>query len=162
MTAEIITWKQEASQLLTERKYEKSADIYQQAIASEPDVISHYWYLGLMLLLQGKELEAQMTWMMPLADVEEENIQTYTQELTQILQVEAERQEKLEEFSLAWAIRQHIKEINNYDINNLLKIVQLSFKIGNFEEVQLEDLGIIELLKSQEFENLDSELLLRV
>lgn len=162
MHTETFTWQQQVDQHLIERKYEQTADIYQQAIASEPDVISHYWYLGLMLLLQGKELEAQMTWMMPLADVEEENIQTYTQELTQVLQVEAERQEKLEEFSLAWAIRQHIKEINNYDINNLLKVVQLSFKIGNFEEVQLEDLGIIELLKSQEFENLDLKLLLRV
>ncbi len=36
--------------------------LYEQAIAEEPDIKSHYWYLGLILLLQGKEVEAQTTW----------------------------------------------------------------------------------------------------
>ncbi|WP_414572785.1 O-linked N-acetylglucosamine transferase, SPINDLY family protein [Nostoc sp. CCY 9925] len=162
MKVEIYKCEQQAYQYFTERNYEQAANLYEQAIASEPNVISHYWYLGLILLLQEKEIEAQMTWMQPLADVEEENIQRYTQELTQVLQLEAERREKLEEFSLAWAIRQHIREINNYDINNLLNIVQLSFKIDNFEEIQLDKLGIIELLNYQDVVDLNSELLLQV
>ncbi|MBD2384164.1 O-linked N-acetylglucosamine transferase, SPINDLY family protein [Cylindrospermum sp. FACHB-282] len=148
-----------AQQHLIAGEYEQAAKLYEQAIASEPDIISHYWHLGLMLLLQEKELEAQMTWMLPLADLEEENIPTYTQELTQVLQLESERRENLEEFSLAWAIRQHIKEINNYDINNLLKILQLSFKIDNFEQIELGYLEIIDLLNSQNFVDLNLELL---
>ncbi|AFZ24967.1 putative O-linked N-acetylglucosamine transferase, SPINDLY family [Cylindrospermum stagnale PCC 7417] len=152
----------QAQQHLIAGQYEQAANLYEQAIASEPDVISHYWHLGLMLLLQEKEIEAQMTWMLPLADVEEENIPTYTQELTQVLQLEAERRENLEEYSLAWAIRQHIKEINNYDINNLLKLLHLSFKIDNFEEIQLEYIEIIELLNSQNFVALNLELLQQV
>jgi predicted O-linked N-acetylglucosamine transferase (SPINDLY family) len=162
MNVKISKFEQQAYQYLTEKNYEQAVYLYEQAISSEPNVISHYWYLGLILLLQDKEIEAQMTWMQPLADVDEENIQTYTQELTQVLQLEAERREKLEEFSLAWAIRQHIREINNYDINNLLNIVQLSFKIGNFEEIQLDKLGIIELLDYQNSVDLNSELLLQV
>ncbi|WP_414561721.1 MULTISPECIES: O-linked N-acetylglucosamine transferase, SPINDLY family protein [unclassified Anabaena] len=152
----------QAQQHLIAREYQQAAKLYEQAIASEPDVIFHYWYLGLILLLQEKEIEAQMTWMIPLADVEEENIPTYTQELTEVLQLEAERRENLEEFSLAWAIRQHIKEINNFDIDNLLKILQLSFKINNFEGCQLENLGIIELLNSPNFANLNLKLLQQV
>ncbi len=154
--------QQQAHHYLMLGKYEEAAKLYEQAIVSEPDVISHYWYLGLILLLQGKEIEAQMTWMLPLADVEEENILVYTQELTQVLQLEAERQETLEEFSLAWAIRQHIREINSSNINNLLKIVQLSFAINNLDSIQLEISGIIELLNYQEFEDLDLELLLQI
>ncbi|MGJ5633017.1 O-linked N-acetylglucosamine transferase, SPINDLY family protein [Nostoc sp. CALU 1950] len=152
----------QAQQHLIAGEYNQAAKLYEQAIASEPDVIPHYWYLGLMLLLQNKEIEAQITWMLPLADVEEENIPAYTQELTEVLQLEAERRENLEEFSLAWVIRQHIKEINSFDINNLLKIVQLSFKIDKFEGVEFEELEIIELLNSQNFVDLNLELLQQV
>ncbi|MBE9037326.1 O-linked N-acetylglucosamine transferase, SPINDLY family protein [aff. Roholtiella sp. LEGE 12411] len=158
----LTQWQQQAQQHLIADNYEQAVNLYEQAIESQPNVISYYWYLGLILLLQGKEIEAQMTWMLPLADVEEENIQTYTQQLIQILQLEAERRENLEEFSLAWVIRQHIRELNNYDINNLLIIVQLSFKTDNFQEREFEDLGIIELLNTQKNINLNLKLLLQV
>ncbi|MCG6133908.1 MAG: O-linked N-acetylglucosamine transferase, SPINDLY family protein [Nostoc sp. LLA-1] len=164
MKTEIIeyNWQQQAYEYLITEKYEQAADLYEQAIESEANVISHYWYLGLMLLLQGKEVEAQMTWMLPLADVEAENIEVYTQELTQVLQLEAERQEKLEEFSLAWMIRQHIREINNHNINNLLKIVNIAFKLNNYIGIEFTELGIIELLNAQKFIDLNLELLLQV
>ncbi|AFY69128.1 hypothetical protein Pse7367_0828 [Thalassoporum mexicanum PCC 7367] len=45
-------------------EYQQAAGIYEQAIATEPDHQTHYWHLGLMLLLMGQEAEAQMTWLM--------------------------------------------------------------------------------------------------
>ncbi|MDB9375253.1 O-linked N-acetylglucosamine transferase, SPINDLY family protein [Nodularia sphaerocarpa] len=152
----------QGQQHLIAGEYQQAAKLYEEAIASEPDVLSHYWYLGLMLLLQEKEVEAQMTWMLPLAEVEEENIPTYTQELAQVLELEAQRRETLAEFSLAWAIRQHLKEINNFDINNLLKILYLSFQIDSFEQIELEYSELIELLNSQNFVDLNLELLHQV
>ncbi|MBW4558384.1 MAG: O-linked N-acetylglucosamine transferase, SPINDLY family protein [Trichormus sp. ATA11-4-KO1] len=156
----VINWQQQAHQYLIAGQYEQAANLYEQAIEFESNIISHYWHLGLMILLQGKEVEAQMTWMIPLADIEAESIEPYTQELTQVLQLEAKRQENLEQFTLAWAIRQHIREINNYDVNNLLKIVYLTFKQNNYESIEFAELDIIELLNSQV--HVDLELLLQV
>ncbi|MBW4642599.1 MAG: O-linked N-acetylglucosamine transferase, SPINDLY family protein [Goleter apudmare HA4340-LM2] len=158
----VINWQRQAHQYLIIKEYEQAANLYEQAIESEPNMISHYWYLGLMLLLQGKEVEAQITWMLALEDVEAENIQSHTQELIQVLQIEAERQENLEDFSVAWVISQHIKELNCHDINNLLKIVYFSFKLNNHKATEFDELGIIDLLNSQKFIDINLQLLLQV
>ena len=118
-------WQQQASEHLIQADYNKAANLYEQAITAEPDVQSHYWHLGLMLLLQGQEAEAQMTWLLPIAEGEPEQVEMWTAELLQVLQAEAERQEKLADNQVAWAIRQHMRELAPTDIDNLLHIIQL-------------------------------------
>ncbi|NES23538.1 MAG: tetratricopeptide repeat protein, partial [Symploca sp. SIO3E6] len=85
-------WQEQATQYLLQGDYSKAADIYKQAIAVEPEVKSHYWHLGLMLLLQGRETEAQMTWLSVMMEGESEEIEQWTTELVEVLQQEAERQ----------------------------------------------------------------------
>ena len=162
MITNITNFQAEGYQHLIAGEYAQAAYIYEQAIAAEPEVISTYWHLGLILLLQGQEAEAQMTWMLAIAEIEEEKIQLHTTELIKILEVEAERREHLEEFSISWLIRQHIREINPSDINNLLEIIQLSIKLENFDGAQLNESGIIKLLKSRKILDLNSELLKQV
>jgi predicted O-linked N-acetylglucosamine transferase (SPINDLY family) len=161
MITEIKNIQQQAYQYLITSEYNQATNLYEQAISANPDIKSNYWYMGLSLLLQGQEAEAQMTWMLPMTEVEE-NVLIYTQELIAILESEAERQEHLEEFDLAWVIRQHIREIQPENIYNLLKIISASIKLNAFEGQQLYDLQIIDLLKSQEFVNLNLELLFTV
>ncbi len=160
MIANLINWQQQAHEYLIQEKYTQAISLYEEAIAAEPNVKSYYWHLGLLLLLQGQETEAQMTWMLPLTEVEPEEIEFYTNELIQVLQTEAERRETKEEYSTAWAIRQHIREINPEDINNLLKLIQLSIKQESLEDTTLNDWAIIELLKQEN--NLDLGLLQQV
>ncbi|TWH40109.1 O-linked N-acetylglucosamine transferase, SPINDLY family protein [Dulcicalothrix desertica] len=148
MVTDLINWKTQAEQYLSEGNYTSAAYLYEQAIIAEPYVTPYYWYLGLILLLQGQETEAQMTWMLPMAEVDEEEIGKLTNELLQVLEAEAIQREKLEEFSLAWVIRQHIREINPTDINNLIKIITLSIKINNFQGDNLIELCLIEYLNT--------------
>ncbi|MEO1378387.1 MAG: O-linked N-acetylglucosamine transferase, SPINDLY family protein, partial [Cyanobacteria bacterium J06635_10] len=140
MIADLVDWHYQAHQYIIQEKYQMAVNLYSEAIAAEPNIKSHYWHLGLILLLQGQEAEAQMTWMLPLTEVEPEEIEFYTNQLIQVLQTEAERRETKEDYSLAWVIRQHIREINPANINNLLKLIQLYIKQENLEDTTLDDL----------------------
>ncbi|MEH1829307.1 MAG: tetratricopeptide repeat protein [Nostoc sp.] len=162
MITDIYNWQNQAKQYLIQERYSQAAHLYEQAIAIEPNTISYYWHLGLLLLLQGQEAEAQMTWMLPMTEADEEQLTIWTNELFQVLQIEAERREALTEYSLAWLIRQHIREINPSYINNLLQIILLSLKLEKFEEIDnLKEWGLIESLKLKQNE-INTELLIQV
>ncbi|MFB2935479.1 O-linked N-acetylglucosamine transferase, SPINDLY family protein [Aerosakkonemataceae cyanobacterium BLCC-F154] len=162
MTLPATSWQQQAEQYLLAGDYVQAANLYEQAIANEPENLSHYWYLGLMLLLQEKEAEAQMTWLCGMESGEEENFPQFTAELTQVLQTEAERREALADDRTAWLIRQYIREVNSLDINNLLRLILLGIKLGSFTGEELNDLDVIEVLRSPETTNVDFSLLMEV
>jgi len=157
-----VDWQQQAHQYLVLGDYSKAANLYEEAITAEPEIRSYYWYLGLMLLLQGQELEAQTTWLFAMAEGEPEEVELWTAELMEVLQKEATRQQELESYSVAWLLRQHIREISPTDVNNLLHLVELALKLEDFSDEQLASLGVIELLKSGQLPGLDSVLLLKV
>ncbi len=144
---------------LTEKEYTRIADIYEQLIEENPEEISYYWYLGLMLLLQGKENEAQATWFLPMTVVDMSEIEILNNELITVLKQEVERQEKLEDYQLAWIIRQHIKELDPTDVNNQLCIILLSIKLENYHPEYIAESEIIVLLETEN-NQVDSGLLL--
>ncbi|MGB3639955.1 MAG: O-linked N-acetylglucosamine transferase, SPINDLY family protein [Rivularia sp. (in: cyanobacteria)] len=126
-------------QYLAKEDYNQAIKLLEKAIEAEPSIVINYWYLGLILLLQGEEVEAQMTWMLPLSEAEPEQLELAITELIEILQVEAERREDIKDYQTAWLIRQHIREINPEYLNNLLDIIKLSvfLDISNIEELPL-------------------------
>ncbi|MBD2499161.1 O-linked N-acetylglucosamine transferase, SPINDLY family protein [Anabaena azotica] len=142
--------------------YIQAASLYEEAIAIEPDVKSYYWSLGLILLLQGQEVEAQTTWFMAMMDGEPEQVDAWNQELVTILNTEAERQEEREEYSVAAKIRCNIKEIAPQDIHNLLHLVLLSIKLGNYTGNELEELKVIDILKGESGLEVRLDLLMQV
>ncbi|MEQ9369514.1 MAG: O-linked N-acetylglucosamine transferase, SPINDLY family protein [Coleofasciculus chthonoplastes F3-SA18-01] len=158
----LANWQQQAEQSLIKGDYSKAARLYEQLIEAEPNIKSHYWNLGLVLLLQGQEAEAQITWLLALGEGEPEQIDLWTIELIQVLQTEAERREELADYSVAWAIRQHIREISPNDINNLLQIIQLSIQLETFTGADLTSLGVIQLLQSEQGVDVKPDLLLQV
>ncbi len=163
MITDQIKWQHQAHQCLIQEKYNQAINLYEEAITAEPDVRSYYWHLGLLLLLQGQEAEAQMTWMLPLTkEAEPEEIEFYTNELIDVLQTEAERREKLAQHETVWLIRQHIREIQPSDIDNLLKLVLLSINLKNFEGTELQEWGVIEILQTEQSVDLNVELLQEV
>lgn len=156
------TIQQQPCQNLIERDYIGAANIYEQAIEAEPNNRFNYWYLGLALLLDGQEIEAQATWLMGLTGGDSEQVELWTKDLIQVLQTEAERREKFGDYLMTWIIRQHLREISPTDINNLLHLINLSILIGSYTEVDLDYLGVIKLLKSDQSSEVDSGLLLLV
>ncbi|WP_375512328.1 O-linked N-acetylglucosamine transferase, SPINDLY family protein [uncultured Nostoc sp.] len=152
--------EQQAQEYFIKGNYTQAASCYEQVIETEPEVKSHYWNLGLMLLLQGQEAEAQMTWLLAMEEREAEQVEQWTVELINVLQTEAERRETLADYSVAWAIRQHIREISPIYVNNLLYLIELSIKLKTFTGDELTSLEVIELIQPEAI--IDIELLLQV
>jgi predicted O-linked N-acetylglucosamine transferase (SPINDLY family) len=152
--------QQQGQQYFIKGNYSQAANYYEQAIETEPDIKSHFWNLGLMLLLQGQETEAQMTWLLGIGEGEAQQVEQWTVELIQVLQTEAERRERLVDYTVAWAIRQHIREINPTNVNNLLYLIELAIKQEMLIDEELTSLGVIELIQSES--TVDIQLLLQV
>lgn len=132
-----------AYQALYQGNYQQAAGLYEQAIAAEPTIHSHYWYLGVALLLQGQELEAQTTWLLAMEEAESEEVEALTQDLVSILQTEAERFSQQADPASAWLIRQHLRELVPGDLANLLALVQLSIQQETYTGDELEEWGVI-------------------
>ncbi|MEO1432870.1 MAG: O-linked N-acetylglucosamine transferase, SPINDLY family protein [Cyanobacteria bacterium J06633_8] len=154
-------WQQQASQCVIQGDYYKAANFYEQAIEVEPDIKSHYWYLGLILLLQGKEVEAQTTWALVMMEGEPEQIELWCDELIKVLEAEAQKRAAQEDNSTAYLIRQHIREIQPAEINNLLYLIKIAIKLETFTGDDLVDWEVIELLNSQKLETVDINLLMQ-
>ncbi|MHC0061518.1 O-linked N-acetylglucosamine transferase, SPINDLY family protein [Nostoc sp. UIC 10890] len=163
MIIDTYNWQKQAEEYFIKGNYLQAEKLYLQAIDIEPNTISYYWYLGLILLLQGQETEAQMNWMLPMVEADEEQLEVWTNELFQFLQTEAERRENLTEYSTAWLIRQHMREINPIDTNNLLYIILNSINLENIEVIEeLCNGELIKSLKQKERTDIKSELLIQV
>ena len=157
-----MNWQIQVNQYLIQENYDQAIKLLEQGIETEPLKVTNYWYQGLILLLQGKEVEAQMTWMLPLSEGEPEQIEIWVTELTQVLQLEAERREDIEDYQKAWLIRQHIREINSEYLINLLYIIQLStyLDIYNCEEIPL--LEASQLINQISNLNIEDDILLQI
>lgn len=137
------------AQCWTSRAYQKAEHLHRQAIETYPDEQSNYWYLGLALLLQGREEEAQMTWMMPLLDADALQADAWTIELLEVLDREASGYAK-EYPEDAWLIRHHIREIAPEQINNNLLLMSLAITLDRFRSQELDDWNIVQTLESSE------------
>jgi predicted O-linked N-acetylglucosamine transferase (SPINDLY family) len=155
-------WQQEAHKHLLEGNYAQVLQYYEQAIQNEPGVVSNYWYLGLAYLLQQQEELAQATWFFTMAQGSDSEIIQWTQQLTKILEVEAQRQASIHDLQNSWLIRQHLREINPKEINNLLQLVLASFDKESFSLDLLEEYKIIDIINDISSDRVDSELLLKV
>ncbi|MCF4969590.1 O-linked N-acetylglucosamine transferase, SPINDLY family protein [Nostoc sp. CMAA1605] len=149
-----------AEKYIVSGNYIQAASIYEEAITVEPDIKSNYWYLGLTLLLQGQEVEAQTTWLMAMMEGEEEQIEAWNTELIDILETEATRRESLEEYSIAAKIRQNIKEISPQNLNNLLHLIQLLIKLESYTNDELQELGVIKIIQAESRVEIKLELLI--
>ena len=161
----VAGWQQQVEEYIFSENYYQAAKIYEEAIFQEPNINSYYWHLGLIFILQGQETEAQTTWLIGMADGEPEDIEKWTKELIEVLETEAERRRlqgtREQDYCIAWAIRQHIREINPEGVNNLLHLIGLSTLLKTYKGEILNELHILELLNWEVVE-VDKELLIQV
>jgi len=148
--------------LLLEGHYDQGISFYEQAIETEPDVMTNYWYLGLAHLLHGEEEAAEAIWLLTMSQGTAENVEQWGRELGQILDAEAQRQADLNNIQTAWLIRQHLREIAPTEVNNLLHLLLLSFTLGSFTLELLKDWQVVELVEQSLPEAVNPEVLLQV
>ena len=127
-----------ARKALWQGDYQKAQVEFEQKIERNPNEISNYWYLGLCFLLQGQEIEAQTIWFSILMEAESQQMEAWTRDLISILASEADRQEtKFNNFDLAYMIRQHLREIDPQNCENLFALLRLSLFASNTEDISM-------------------------
>ncbi len=143
--------RQQAEFSFTTGNYEQALLLYEQLAEMEPVEMNHRWRIGLALLLQGQEEEAQLAWTLAMAEGDEEQVEQWALDLLAILQTEAENQESQTNLPQAWLIRRHIREFFPDDMENLLRTVQLSLELEQFDPEDLLQSGLIEQLQERSF-----------
>lgn len=154
-------YQEKALNYFVKGDYSQAKSLYEELIELEPDIKSHYWYLGLALLLQDQEVDAQATWMLAMMGGEPEEVDLWNDELVKILDNEAQRQVGLTNYSTAYLLRQYIREFLPVEINNLLKLIQLAIKLELFSGEYLSELELINILQKYNPEDIDINLLIQ-
>lgn len=119
----------QAQELFRKGEYSRSEMLYEELIENNPSVLELYWRFGLVRLLQGREEEAQLTWMMVMSEGEVEEVEQWSRELFHLLQEEANWHQQNEQLKASYLIRQHSREINPRDLTNLLQLIQLAIAL---------------------------------
>ena len=154
-----MSWHNEVKTALENNQYDIVSQFYEELIERETLEISYYWYLGLSYLLQGREEEAQTTWLFVFTQGDEQETESWLLELSNILAAEANRQLELENLEITWLIRKHLQEINPSYLDNLLHLTLVEIKLNRFHPQQLQEWQILELITQG---SVNSQLLERV
>ena len=154
-----MSWQNEVKTALENNQYDIVSQFYEELIERETTEISYYWYLGLSYLLQGREEEAQTTWLFVFTQGDEQETESWLLELSNILTTEANRQIELENLEISWLIRKHLQEINPSYLDNLLHLTLIEIKLNRFHPQQLQEWQILELITQG---SVNSQLLERV
>ncbi|KGF73733.1 hypothetical protein DO97_13080 [Neosynechococcus sphagnicola sy1] len=92
--------------------YPRAIAELEQRLEQQPGVRTHYWWLGVALLLQGQELEAQATWLAAITDGNPEEIDTGALELGAVLLSVAQQQQQSEQWGTATLLYQQLLEFD--------------------------------------------------
>lgn len=153
-------WHEQAQALIQEEKYEQASQLYEQAIEAEPKQVSYYWHLGITYLLQGKEEDAQATWLWGLFEISgDTDSNQRTEELGIALEQAAQQQVNQENWANSELLRRHLRELDPENINNLLQLLKLSLERGTFQKEDLEEWQVASILSKTTQVQIDLPLL---
>ncbi|WP_205369935.1 O-linked N-acetylglucosamine transferase, SPINDLY family protein [Thermoleptolyngbya sp. PKUAC-SCTB121] len=141
---------QEAIALVRAERYDAAAVALEQLIEENAAIPSAVWHLGLVRLLQKQEEEAQLLWTMMMSEAAPDQLEPWTTELSNLLHTEALRQQRKGQAQAAWLIRRHLREVNPADWQNALHLVELELELKQFQANSLEELGLIEWLRTEQ------------
>jgi predicted O-linked N-acetylglucosamine transferase (SPINDLY family) len=150
---------QQAYQFYQNGDFSQAQLLYEKAIENNPENTTNYWYLGLIKILLGDELEAQSTWFSVLMEGEEDQSILWVNELVEILEKEIDNRINLGDAQTVWVLRQHLREIKPDNLNNLLHLVTSTLEIELFTEAEDLIKSLIEQWPSLEILERDFELI---
>jgi tetratricopeptide (TPR) repeat protein len=149
--------QQSAYTCLLSGDFDRAVNLYEEAITLEPQITSNYAYLGLAMLLQGRESEAQMVWFNAIDDVEE--FDDWLEELEKILNTEAERYTNQLDTYTAWLLRQHLAEISPQNLYNLIELARLCSEKPLLDPDETNLCRLLEVLEDYSYELSEIEVL---
>jgi predicted O-linked N-acetylglucosamine transferase (SPINDLY family) len=138
------------------------SEFYESAIAVDETIVSNYWYLGVSYLLEGREDDAQAAWYVPLAEVDEQEVDIYTNQLLAVLERVAIDRSEVLDLETAWLIRQHLWTIAPDRLENILELVSLERELGKLTSASLIDRQVRELLEIATIGSIEEDLLERL
>ncbi|NJK99812.1 MAG: O-linked N-acetylglucosamine transferase, SPINDLY family protein [Spirulinaceae cyanobacterium RM2_2_10] len=130
-------WQNIAHDYYLKGNYARAIELYEKALVEQPEQQSHYWFLGLLLLLQGQVAEAQTTWFMAVVNQTSEQVEELNRDLAQLLEQEAVQQEQLENNTQAYLIRQQLYELYPNRGANILHCLKLALELKCYDSNQL-------------------------
>lgn len=131
---DITQLQEQANQFLMQGQYGDAVMLYQQCLDANPQ-LANYWYLGLSLLLQGEESEAQATWLSALMEKAPEEVDHCLAELLELLKTEAGRQLHLGNGILAERIYWQLVELDSEQSAEIFYNLGITIALrGNFGE----------------------------
>lgn len=151
------------TEYFAKQDYEGAVALCRQNIQAQPQVIVNYWYLGVALLLQGKQTEAEHCWNAVFSQGTPPQVQQWRQQLYQLLAAIATQRESVKDWQSALVLRDRLSAIAPNDINNHLARLQLYLHLGLIDSTLTERLiTTAELLLSSNYSNLNQPLLIEV
>jgi predicted O-linked N-acetylglucosamine transferase (SPINDLY family) len=144
MTSPAADLRSHADRCLAEANYAEAAIAYEQAIALEPEELSHYWQLGLALFLQGELEEAQLAWMTPLLEAEPDQSEARSQSLLDFLLTQAQAFNHAGQYEDAVQLGQICLELAPEDTKVLLLVANWMQHTGDTDWL-LESIPLAEL-----------------
>ena len=128
--------QQRAADCLAYDQYNEAITLYKQCIKANPTIGYNYWYLGLALLLQNKDLEAKNIWISGLTKINPDNFETGRMELIKILELEAllrlQRGNSQQAEKIYWQVLEYAPNNIKADACNSLGIIFT--KQGQYEQ----------------------------
>lgn len=135
-------------QLFAEQKYTEIADLCRQAIATDPNYLDSYWYLGIQQVLAGDESQAQAIWWEGLtvsgfAD-------SASSQLEQIMAQQAQQELQADRVENAWLIRYHLQDLSPDNMENLLQMLTLGVRLQVYDCDRYEQLNVVAQLQAHQ------------
>ena len=129
-----IELQQSASDCLAQNKYAEAISLYQQCIETDSTVIDNYWYYGLALFLEDQELEAQMVWQSVMVQGSSEEINTWIDELVEILETEALRLRNIDNLLQAERLYWQILQLNKKHTASYQNLATVLIEQGKIDD----------------------------
>lgn len=131
---EIDKLLKQASCELERGEYQTACALYQFCLELQPNVLAHYWNLGLVYLLQGEELDAQTIWMSPFLEESPEEFQRGMTELLSFLQVRGRQFLDRHQADLAETIYRQTLELDADNFSSYLHLGTALSEQGKYDE----------------------------
>jgi hypothetical protein len=134
--------------LFAEQKYSEIEELCRQAIATDPNYLDSYWYLGIQQVLAGDESQAQAIWWEGLtvsgfAD-------SASSQLEQIMAQQAQQELQADRVENAWLIRYHLQDLSPDNMENLLQMLTLGVRLQVYDCDRYEQLNVVAQLQAHQ------------
>jgi predicted O-linked N-acetylglucosamine transferase (SPINDLY family) len=128
----------------SKNNFEAASEFFANQIEQLQTSTLPYCYLGLSFLLREREEEAQMTWFM--GSDSSDSTDSFEIELNQVILEEIAFREGITDYQNALLLRQHLRQIDPFNLDNLVQIVFLSLQLKVLTLENLYELNIVEII----------------